>query len=467
MHKPKLPPPRGGPGGSFGPGELKGGLTGKGKLAVGTAVALPAAVAADKAIRHKKVLHKSAFGIAKYSPLRSARGVVLVSNGANASTRSRSGGWLLKPKTTISQLAQTGEKLTTTQGGGLTGAGKYLTGAGATGGAVLASSAHKKRYRLRNETTTVKVKVRKGHSMSDSAFGVEHVSKKEAKTSGRMSGSEASAGRHASAYAFRGLHGAVAGKQGHKLRAVGNEVGIGAAGGLAGLGAGAAITAASRGKIGPVTASGIRGGLTAGGGVTGSMLGTNRAQNKGHYQKQKPGKTPFMKAHQDAQDIIKAFAGANRLMAATKLAGNRLGAKAGTSGAALQAQASGAKLRTKLAPVGAKIGGMSTGNKLALGATGGAVVGVGGGLGAKKLFGKAYTPNLPKLKSLSRAAHADALQSSFSAKKMPGAAQRAARVRNAATTRSGGQNSARQISQAQSPTTASGALTRKSPFGVN
>lgn len=120
-------------------------------------------------------------------------------------------------------------------------------------------------------------------------------------------------------------------------------------------------------------------------------------------------------------------------------------------------QMGGASLRA----TGAKISGMSTGAKLGIGtATGAAVGGAAGfGGGRKSAFGKAYAgSSMGALKNLSRASHANALHASFAAKKMPGAAQRAAKVRNAATVRSGGKNTVRSMLQAKSPTTASGSL---------
>lgn len=118
------------------------------------------------------------------------------------------------------------------------------------------------------------------------AFGVgpaDEVSKAEKK---------ASAGRQALGGAFPGIHGAIAGKKGHKLRAVGNELGGATAGGVAGFGAGAIggmlVGRKLGGRVGAGVGSSIGG--TVGsqiGNLAGGVAGTKRAQKMGHYKKDK------------------------------------------------------------------------------------------------------------------------------------------------------------------------------------
>lgn len=106
-----------------------------------------------------------------------------------------------------------------------------------------------------------------------SAFGVEHgeISKeffgrerkknKQKKASlGRLTAGTLAGGS--------GIHGAIAGKKGHKLRAMGNQIGGGLAAGLP-----ATMVA------GPVA------GLPAT--LVGANIGTRRAQAMGHFKKQK------------------------------------------------------------------------------------------------------------------------------------------------------------------------------------
>lgn len=103
---------------------------------------------------------------------------------------------------------------------------------------------------------------------------------------------EATASRKALGTFAPGIHGAIAGKHGRKLKAVGNEYGgaaIGTAGGtVAGGLAGAALGAATRKPEAALMAGGVGsyvGGV--GGSLAGSHAGTKRAQRKGHYKPEK------------------------------------------------------------------------------------------------------------------------------------------------------------------------------------
>jgi len=115
-------------------------------------------------------------------------------------------------------------------------------------------------------------------------FGVYEVSKAEKKATG---------GRRATGVLFPGIHGAVAGKKGKKLRAAGNELGGQAAGTAAsyGIGAGAGRAASafqaagSPKKAGVVGTAGALAGLAAG--VSATDYGVRRAQRKGHFKRQK------------------------------------------------------------------------------------------------------------------------------------------------------------------------------------
>lgn len=119
-----------------------------------------------------------------------------------------------------------------------------------------------------------------------SYWGIDHgevVSKADDKFGGNK---KPTTGRYASAYFTGGLHGAVAGKSGKKLRATGNEVFGQSGGGYAGQLAGGVLSAASKGKI---KAAGAGNALGAAGGVAGSVLGVNRNQRKGYLKPQEKG----------------------------------------------------------------------------------------------------------------------------------------------------------------------------------
>lgn len=157
----------------------------------------------------------------------------------NAKITSTKGGAVFKPKTTMSA----GGASQTTGGGLTTGAKVGLGVAGAGAGAGAMYGAKKK-----------------------SAFGKVaglhdpfEVSKKKAKAPVDDKPGKVSGGRLATGGLFPGYHGAIAGKKGHKLKAVGHEV----------LG-------------------GMAGGVVAGppGTVAGAAIGTKMAHDKGYYKPQ-------------------------------------------------------------------------------------------------------------------------------------------------------------------------------------
>jgi hypothetical protein len=124
------------------------------------------------------------------------------------------------------------------------------------------------------------------------AFGVEHtpIAKAEKKSKGN-----ASLGRQATAQVFGGWHGAVAGRKGHKLRAIGNEVGGSIAGSTAGSLAGAGAGAVLGRKLGGAEGAkiGMAYGSGAGsvvGGRGGLAAGVQRANKKGHFKPEKVSK---------------------------------------------------------------------------------------------------------------------------------------------------------------------------------
>lgn len=86
---------------------------------------------------------------------------------------------------------------------------------------------------------------------------------------------KASTGRYVTGALFPVIHGAVAGKKGRKLRAIGNTVGGGLAGGALGT-----VIAGPRG-------AGV-------GSLAGAAAGVHRAQSKGHYKKQSVAKSAFL-----------------------------------------------------------------------------------------------------------------------------------------------------------------------------
>lgn len=107
----------------------------------------------------------------------SARGAVVVSRTPTMATRGRSGGWMLKPKSSVDLLDESGNRVSRTViGGGLTQGGKTLVAAGGAGGVMAGAHLHGKRYARRDKTRTVKVKIKKGApvpEVSESAFGQE------------------------------------------------------------------------------------------------------------------------------------------------------------------------------------------------------------------------------------------------------------------------------------------------------
>lgn len=101
--------------------------------------------------------------------------------------------------------------------------------------------------------------------------------------------SKASTGRYATGILFPGIHGAVAGKPGKKLRAAGNELG----GNLLGSAVGGGVTYGVGRSIGKLkspraatAAAGLGGLIGYGASATGSGLGVRRAQRKGQYKSQ-------------------------------------------------------------------------------------------------------------------------------------------------------------------------------------
>jgi hypothetical protein len=100
-------------------------------------------------------------------------------------------------------------------------------------------------------------------------------------------------GRVATGMVFPGVHGAVAGAPGHKLRATGNEVGGLTGGAVAGGALGALGHAVTRGHM-PTT---IAEHLVEAGALAGTAAGVQRAQRKGHY---KPYKKAYVKPEADS-----------------------------------------------------------------------------------------------------------------------------------------------------------------------
>lgn len=112
--------------------------------------------------------------------------------------------------------------------------------------------------------------------------------KKASTTVAKQDYGKPTAGRYAAGYAFNPVHGLVAGKKGHKLRAAGNELGGATLGSIAGSAAGAALT---RGKSAPAIQAG-----GAAGAIGGVLGGVKRAQSKGHYKPQKVQKNDSISA---------------------------------------------------------------------------------------------------------------------------------------------------------------------------
>lgn len=186
----------------------------------------------------QRVRKSDPFEVAKANPIkaatRGARGRVQVSRELSGSgvlaTRSRSGGWLLKPKAEVVLEGPRGRVSRTVMGGGLTGAGKTLATVGGVGAAAAAAEGHRKRYVRRSDVKTVRVK--KGHTMSTSAFGVEHeISKSEKRR-------PPTAGRIITGGVVGPAHGLVAGKPGEyrKLKAATAQFGGSVLGGPIGSG---------------------------------------------------------------------------------------------------------------------------------------------------------------------------------------------------------------------------------------
>jgi hypothetical protein len=90
-----------------------------------------------------------------------------------------------------------------------------------------------------------------------SAFGVDHGYVVSKKKEDWTTASSATGGRYAGGVLFPGFHGAIAGKKGKKLKAVGHEV------------------------LPTMAGNAIAPGV---GGVVGAGAGVNAAQNKGYYK---------------------------------------------------------------------------------------------------------------------------------------------------------------------------------------
>jgi hypothetical protein len=97
---------------------------------------------------------------------------------------------------------------------------------------------------------------------------------------------KASPGRQALGAFFPGIHGAVAGRDGRKAKAAGNEIGGNLLGSVPGrVMTRAAGAAAGRGKV--TAALGLAAGgnvATGAGSLGGGLVGTRRAQREGHYK---------------------------------------------------------------------------------------------------------------------------------------------------------------------------------------
>jgi hypothetical protein len=129
--------------------------------------------------------------------------------------------------------------------------------------------------------------------MTISGFGIIHEynaeeiakASKKGTGAGAPSSGNASVGRHIVTSQFAGIHGAVAGRPGHKLHAAANEfgssVGGRVGGGLIGAGIGAAVTRGRGG--GALTGAGL--GQMAGR-YTAVGLQTNRNNKRGLYTAQ-------------------------------------------------------------------------------------------------------------------------------------------------------------------------------------
>lgn len=141
-------------------------------------------------------------------------------------------------------------------------AGGAAVGAGATYG-LGSSELHASKMNLKQAQTNKK----RRDTIAAKKNGSTTVAKQQPK---------ASQGRLAAGWAAPGLHGAVAGKKGRKLRAAGNEIGGTVLGSAAG---GLAAGVLTRGK-------GAAFGSAAGSGV-GAVAGTARAQKQGHFKMQK------------------------------------------------------------------------------------------------------------------------------------------------------------------------------------
>lgn len=181
-----------------------------------------------------------------------------------------------------------------------------------------------------------------------------------------------SRGRQLTGVAFPGLHGAVAGKPGKKLRAAGNEYGGSLAGSFAGSLAGQAATLHAKS---PITRGLVASAGALGGAVEGSRRGVLRAQRKGQYKKEPVKKSAFGVEHEITKIGIptKFAAGAKMGMAGRKTMGANKVMGAGNKMGLLKPQAKFAG--------GVASGAIRNSPGKSAAIAGGAGVGVGGGVG--------------------------------------------------------------------------------------
>lgn len=114
-----------------------------------------------------------------------------------------------------------------------------------------------------------------------SAFGIDHGEFSKADTKSNPTG-----GRYATSYLFPGVHGAVAGKKGKKLRSAGRELGGTIGGSVAGSVAGGL---AARGLGGGPKAAALGSALGTAGAIGGSAYATHSTHKAGYYKKQPKG----------------------------------------------------------------------------------------------------------------------------------------------------------------------------------
>lgn len=105
------------------------------------------------------------------------RGTVTRTVDGNTVSRARTGGYVLRPKSTVHTKDGGGRNVSRTViGGGMTRAGENTVALAVGAGGTAAAIGHRKHYTPRKQTRTVRVKVRKNqeNTVTVSAFGVEH-----------------------------------------------------------------------------------------------------------------------------------------------------------------------------------------------------------------------------------------------------------------------------------------------------